>query len=253
MKYFIFFILSFCLTDILNAQINTERFRVSQYHLGLGGEAGVGITVRTGNTDLQLISGKGRINYNGGTFYSFLVIGGDFGWKGSEQFSNESLVHLRYVPSLSRITQLELFGQIDYNKARKLSFRKLAGSGLRFKAYRDSSIRFSVGAGFMIENENYDLPPGSIHPSNETFVRSTNYITTEISLSENADFYSTIYYQPAVNKFSDFKILSENSVSAKISKHLDMEILFTLRNDNKSPDDTKKLDINSSFGFKYRF
>ena len=253
MKYFIFFSLFFYLTGSLNAQINTERFRISQYHLGFGGETGVGITVRTGNTDLQLISGKGRVNYNGGTFYTFLVIGGDFGWKGGEQFSNESLMHFRYVPSLSHITQLELFGQIDYNKARKLSFRKLAGSGLRLKTYRDSTIRFNVGAGFMIENEIYYLPPGSIHPSNETFVRSTNYITTEIALSENADFYSTIYYQPAVNNLSDYKILSENSVSAKISEHLDMEILFTLRHDNKPPDDTKKLDINSSFGFKYRF
>lgn len=252
MRYSIFFILLLCLTVILNAQINTERFRISQNYLGFSAEAGAGITIRTGNTDLQLISGKGRINYNGGTFYTFLVFGGDFGWKSGQQFSNESLMHLRYVPSLSRIIQLELFGQLDYNKARKLSFRKLAGSGVRVKAYRDSSIRFSAGAGLMIENEIYDLPQGSIHPSNETFVRSTNYITTEIALSENADFYSTIYYQPAVNKFSDYKILSENSISAKITKHLDMEILLTLRHDNKPPDNTKKLDINSSFGFKIR-
>lgn len=253
MKKFIFLIALFCLLNNLSAQINTERFRIDQKDLGFAGEAALGINVRTGNTDLQLINGRGRINYNGGTYYSFLVFGGDFGWKSRVQFSNEALAHLRFVPSLTRITQLEIFGQVDYNKARKLLFRKLAGSGLRFKAYRDSTIKFTVGAGFMLENEKYDLPNGSQHPHNETFVRSTNYINTEIRLSESADFNSIIYFQPDVTKFSDYKILSENSFTAKISKHLDMEILFTLRDDNKPPDKVKKLDINSSFGFKVRF
>lgn len=105
----------------------------------------------------------------------------------------------------------------------------------------------------MLENELYDMPPGAQHSSNQTYIRSTSYITTEIGLSENADFYSTIYYQPAVTRFSDFKILSENSFTARISKHLDMEVQFTIRHDNKPPDEIKKLDINSSCGFKIRF
>lgn len=253
MKQFILFSALFFLLTNLSAQINTERFRIDQKDLGFAGEAGIGINVRTGNTDLQLINGRGRINFNGGFYYSFIVVGGDFGWKSGVQFSNEALIHLRFVPSLTRITQLEVFGQVDYNKARKLMFRKLAGSGFRFKAYRDSILKFTFGTGFMLENEKYELPNGSQHPHNETFVRSTNYINTEIKLSESADFLSIIYFQPAVTILSDYKILSENSFTAKISKHLDMEILFTLRDDNNPPDKVKKLDINSSFGFKIKF
>lgn len=237
----------------LFSQVNVEKFRQDQDSLGISAAISAGFSVKTGNSEYQIIDGDGRLNYNGGSYYSFLVFKGEFGWTNGKQFSNESLLHLRIVPSLSELLQLEVFAQIDYDKSRLLLFRDLVGSGLRIKALKYEGYKLRIGSGLMFEQEKYDLPSTAEHKSKTSVIRWTNYLSNEIDLHDNLKFLSMVYYQPQVNKFDDVRILSENNLEIKVSKHLSFYLRYNLRFDSKPPDGKAQTDSKSRFGITIKF
>ncbi|RJP69712.1 MAG: DUF481 domain-containing protein [Ignavibacteriales bacterium] len=235
------------------SQVNTEKFRQDQDSIGFTAKISAGFSVKTGNSDYQLIDGDGRLNFNGGNYYTFLVFKSEFGWTNGKQFSNESLVHLRYVPSLSEDLQLEVFAQMDYDKSRLLLFRDLFGAGLRIKALKYEGYKLRVGSALMYEQEKYDLPVMAIHETKASVFRWTNYLSNEIDLHDNLKLLSIVYYQPQINKFNDVRILSENTLDISVSKNLSFYIRYNLRYDSKPPDGKAQTDSKSKFGVTIKF
>lgn len=235
------------------AQINIEKFRQNQDSVGISAIISAGFSIKTGNTQYTIIDGGGRINYNKENYYTFFVFNGDYGWIDGNQFSNTALFHLRYVPRLSEFLQLEIFSQIDYDKARLLLFRDLIGSGLRFKIYTVKNYKLRIGSGFMYEHERYDLPATAKHKIRTYDVRWTNYFDNEIELQENLKLFSVVYYQPRVNEFSNTRILSENNLVVDVSRHFSFFITYDLRFDSNPPDGKKETDTKSKFGISLNF
>jgi len=82
----------FLLSLNIYAQINTERYRLDSDSIGFTGIADIEITAITGNTDFQFINLGGRLNYNWGTRYTFLVADGGFGWDDGERIFDQAVV-----------------------------------------------------------------------------------------------------------------------------------------------------------------
>jgi putative salt-induced outer membrane protein YdiY len=248
----IIFVFLFLLSITLYCQVNIEKFRQDQDSVGITANIAAGFSVKTGNSEYQIIDGEGRLNYNGGSYYSFLIFKGDFGWSNGSQFSNESLLHLRFVPALSEVLQLEVFGQIDYDKSRLLLFRDLVGSGLRVKAFKTEGYKLRIGSGLMFEQEKYDLPETAKHKIHSTVFRWTNYLSNEFELQDNLRLLSMVYYQPQINKFSDVRILSENNLIIDVSKYFSCYIRYNLRYDSNPPDGKVQTDSKSRFGISLK-
>jgi len=238
---------------IIISQINTESFRKDYDSLGISGNLGLDFVSLTGNTELQLFSVNGRMNYNFGKSYSFFVFNSELGWKDNQRFSNLSLLHLRYVHEISTLFQIETFVQYNYDKSRLLLNRELIGGGTRIKFLTEQNIKLRIGISGMIEIEEYDLPENSVHPKQVNDFRLSSYLSINIKISDFADFISTSYYQPLPDDFEDVKILSENAIQSKLTDSFKVAIKFNARFDSKPPDGRKKLDTSTKVGISYEF
>lgn len=253
MNFLILLILTAALTNLGLAQINTERYRLDSDSIGFTGIADIEITAITGNTNLQFINLGGRVNYNWGASYTFLVADAGFGWDEGKRIFDQALLHLRHVHSISDFIQVEAFAQADFNKSRLLTDRGLIGGGLRLRILRTDNIKLRIAASYFYEYEQYDLPENSIHGNNLFANRISTYFTFEYEIKNDIKLVSITYLQPQIGKWEDFRILSDNSLIVGLSSFVDVKTSFTLRYDSKPPETIKDTDTFTKFGFTFKF
>jgi len=234
-------------------QINTERYRLDSDSIGFSGIADIEITAITGNTDFQIIHLGGRLNYNWGNSYTFLVADGGFGWDEGEQIFDQALMHLRHVQTLTELIQAEVFTQIDFNKSRLLTERELIGGGLRFRILKYNNLKFRLGTSYFFEHEDYDVSANSIHGSNLFANRFSTYLTLEYEIKDDIKLMMITYFQPQIGKWNDFRIISDNSLIVGLISFVDLKTSFNLRYDAKPPETIKNIDTFTRFGFSFKF
>ncbi len=245
-------ILTLIISTQLFSQINTERFRQDS-DSGFSGSINIEGLVQTGNTDFQLLTLGGRLNYNRLSGYTFFVFSGGYGWNNGRQFSNELISHIRNVEGLNEFLQFETFAQFDYNKKRKLLSRELLGAGLRFKILSTDGFKLRAGTSYFFEIEEYDLPELSDHGRNVNAHRFSTYITSEIQITDNTNLSSVLYFQPDIQKTDDYKLISENTISFSVTKQIGFNVKFNVRYDTVPPDGIKDTDTVTKIGITFRF
>jgi len=252
MKFTLFFSLFFIISTI-SAQVNIEKHNNLNSMKGLMGNLSIYVSSKTGNTDIQQIEIDGRLNYKGDSFYTLLITQGEYGWNQGVEFSNNALLHFRYLKDLNNTFKSETFGQINYNKSRLLLFRSLAGTGFRIGVISDSLNSLDFGSSYMYEYEELDLNETSIH-SKETFHhRWNNYVSFSSSLTSNTRLSIVVYAQPRLDDFNDIRLLSENNLGVALTHKLSLSLNLSLRYDSKPPDRVKELDTNTKVGFTIKF
>jgi Protein of unknown function, DUF481 len=248
MKLFIIPILLY-LSVISLAQVNIEKYNNLNDDFGIKGSISLYASVRTGNTDIQEFGLDGRVKFKGKQFYSFLIGQGEYGWNKGEEYSNNALLHFRYLRELNKIFKPEFFAQINYNKSRLLLFRSLAGVGLRFDLISDSLNQLTFGSAYMYEFENLDLVQSSKQTEKTYHHRWSNYLSFSSSITSNTRLAIVVYAQPRFDNFNDLRILSENHLSVGLTDKLSLSLNFSLRYDSKPPEGIKDLDTNTKLGF----
>ncbi|MEE9349933.1 MAG: DUF481 domain-containing protein [Flavobacteriaceae bacterium] len=239
----------FLLSFQINAQVNVEKYNDVSDKIGSSGNISIYLSSKTGNTDVQQFGADGRFNYSGKNFYTFLVGKGEYGWNKGKEFSNNALLHLRYIRNLNATINPEVFGQIDYNKKRLLLFRSLVGGGIRIALVKDSLSNLVFGTSYMFEHESLKLNDISTHASLTNYHRWNNYLSYSNDFSKNARLSIVVYAQPRFSDFNDLKILSENHLGVVLTKKFSLSINFALMYDSKPPDGIKNLDTNTKVGF----
>jgi len=73
------------------------------------------------------------------------------------------------------------------------------------------------------------------------------------SAAISAHFGGVLYYQPIFNKFSDFRILSENSLAVALTELLSLSLNCRIRHDSNPPDGIKETDTKTDFGITLKF
>ncbi|HEX7357020.1 MAG TPA: DUF481 domain-containing protein [Ignavibacteriaceae bacterium] len=252
--YFIFYLILFVILGCSNfAQINTERYRKDSDSPGFTANANVDITAITGNTDFQFINIGGRLNYNWGESYTFLVSDAGFGWDEGKRIFDQALLHLRHVQSFSDLLQGEAFGQIDFNKKRLLNERELIGGGVRIRLLKFEDLKLRLGTGYFYEHEKINNSKNSADRIDLFANRLSTYLTIEYKLKDDINFNTITYFQPQIGVWGDYRILSENSLIISLSSLVDINIIFSLRYDSEPPETIKKLDTVTKFGFTFNF
>ena len=241
------------LAGIIYPQVNTEQYRKDSVKLGFTGNLNFEAVAVTGNTDFQLLDIGGRLNYNYGDDYTFLVLDAGYGWESGNPFVGQMFAHLRHVITPAQIYQVELFTQYDNNKKRLLLNRELIGGGIRFRLLTEDDFKFRLGIAYMFEAEDYDLSASSIHGNSTKAHRMSSYVTFNYDLVENLSFVSVTYYQPKLDDWNDYKIVSENALVIDPGKLVDLYIKFNLRFDSFPPDGIKKNDTTTKMGISFKF
>ncbi len=235
------------------AQVNTEKYRIPRDLQGIAGYFELNGTVKTGNADKTEAGIEGRLDWQSGNSLTFLVFESDYEWVDGERSSNEGLLHIRHVQTLTERLKAEAFGQINYDKKLLVDDRELIGSGLRYVLFKFSRSDITIGTAYMFEHENYDLPKTAIHVSEAGVSRWSNYLTCHFNINNNVRIGGVFYYQPMFSNFSDYRVLFENNLGVKLSELLSFSVNFKLRHDSIPADGIDNLDTKTDFGIAIKF
>ena len=205
-------------TALLNAQIvNVENLRHEIDSIGWSSHARLDTEIEKNNTSrIVSFTNQLRVQYKGEESLWFLIHDMSIKEINSTEIVNNSTQHLRFSHKISSKISYEAFLQSQSDRISEIKLRALAGSGIRYSLFESQKYKFYLGTTLMYEYENSIDEIESVHND----VRNSNYFSLKIKPNENIYVVSSNYYQPLVNKFSDFRILSETSVTFKVFKKL---------------------------------
>jgi hypothetical protein len=239
--------------NLATAQVNTEKFRSAGDSLSFNGYALFDLYLRSGNVSLAEIGLSGRVSHRSASSVTFLIVEGEYGWQNKNQYSNEGLLHLRYVYFWLPDLMPEVYMQYDYNKARLLLSRIVGGAGLRFNLFRTHNNAAWFGTSVFKEYDLFDLPPDAAHPQKMDIFRWSNYLSVSYNINETLELSCVLYYQPKLDVLRDYHILNENFLRILFSKWISLTIGTNLRFDSDPPDEINTLDARTKIGFGFRF
>jgi hypothetical protein len=63
---------------------------------------------------------------------------------------------------------------------------------------------------------------------------------------------TVIYYQPAVDRFRDYRLSAEGGLEIELVSTLRLDVSLTWRHDSRAPASLKDDDVGLTTGFRYR-
>tara|TARA_B100001123_G_scaffold412817_2_gene510530 strand:- start:211 stop:972 length:762 start_codon:yes stop_codon:yes gene_type:complete len=236
-----------------SAQVNVEALRRDDSPLGYSGAFGGDVTLRTGNVDLIQLGLNGRLYRVTESVTSLLVGNGGLGLLGGDRFASSGLLHLRQTYRHKKTISPEWYGQLNYDLPQLLNFRVVTGGGARTSFASGVWGQFGMGLTLMLEHERLDLPRTAIHDDKTTLMRGSYFLTLRAVPNENFVLTSTVYLQPALGDFGDFRTLANIRLATSITDALDLTVSFDLRYDSKPPDGIGALDTSLRTGLRYTY
>ncbi|MEP7220820.1 MAG: DUF481 domain-containing protein [Bacteroidota bacterium] len=238
----------------VSAQVNTEFLRRDSVRSGLHAQAGFSLAYQSGNSNFLTLAANGRIDWHAEALYTFLVANYERGRNDNDLFQNDGFLHLRLVYTLDSAVKLELFAQKEFNDFILLHDRELAGGGVRLRVFQvvgDSGAlaSLSVGVGGMFESELVD-DPDLVRTS---LFRSTNYLSFLWRINGQVGLNAVGYYQPALSRIADYRLLGEGGVAVALSNLLSLTINVHYRFDNEPPVGVRRFDLGITNGLAVQF
>ena len=252
-------VFSFCfliLSSIAYAQVNTEAMRLLDLEPGWYNKLGLSLDYSSGNTNILAFKTSFRSDYVWKSSHTFVVTNFRLGRKDGKSFTNRGFAHLRDIYALSQMVMIEGFLQKQFNESIRLDDRELAGGGLRLvvmhpkkKSKYLSLMYLYVGIGAMWEYEKLNTDEAL----ETNLLRSTNYVTGRLELSERVTASTTCYFQPDLEQPSDYRILLEGNLQLDIADNLSFSNKLSLRYDSEPPSDVKNTDLEIVHGINISF
>lgn len=262
--------------SMLGAQVNTEALRPKGDAEGLSGAVGFDLAARRGNSDvnnfgLSLNLFHARPFSPGDNFIAdrpvdqrflspqrlFLFVGSyDFQESSGERSVNRGFVHARGTWMLSPRFGWEAFGQLETDEFIRLDRRSLLGGGIRYGVFQRERATMFIGQGIMGEWERIDedaAADASFDRDRDT-VRFTSYLVVRRqSRDERVELAGTLYVQPAVDDFGDYRILQQSRLSTALTENWSLVVELNVRHDSEPEFDVDETDVELSTGFGFRF
>lgn len=252
MKSFLFFTFSFWMITTNSQIVNIESQRIQN-------DSNYRIVNLDGNFSSQLNNHRTFMDYHLGGLIQFksqdrknmllLLINSDRSIADDNDMNNANLLHLRFSHKILPNIKVESFYQIQSNKLLDLKNRQLLGAGLRFKFLASGRCNLYLGSLYMFE-----LESTLEHTIPIAYHRLSNYFSVSIkSIKSNIEFTNIVYYQPLLQKFSDFRLSDQMSLLIPISNRIVFTSNIMCYLDKRPPSDVAPYTYQISHGFRYNF
>ncbi len=219
------------------AQVDVEPLRRQLKDDGAALRLNASFAGYLGNTDALVVGGS---SLTGGRFdrhFGYLSANGDFAQFDSEVTVARYFVHLRYNLELASFLWGEAFAQIESDRFRKIRARELVGIGPRFALARSQSFDVHAGTSYMPEWTQFD-------DGSERFAhRWSNYLALTWSPDERVTGSHTTYFQPRIDDFGDFKLLSVSSLGFEITPLLESKVSLSVRHESRPLAGVERTDL----------
>jgi len=236
------------------AQVNTEAMRESKDAFGFTNVFGFDFGFEKSNQEVVEIAGKYRLDYiSKSDLHSFLVLSYENGYEKdadeTNSIVNKGFSHLRFTKNISNNIFIEFFTQYGFNDFLLMKERLLYGSGIRYKIIGSDKMNTYLGIGLMQENEAYNLKENQ----DMSLLRSTNYITWKLKISNNTQLSNTAYFQFDTQRSEDNRILYDGDLAIAINEKFSFNLMLNYRQDSEPHGDLGNTYIQIKNGIEYIF
>ncbi len=243
-------LIAFTITLNSHAQIiNTESLRMVTDTIGWSGSAGLHVSFIKNTKEIFRIKTKTHVQYKHVKHLLLLMNDISFERADGSDFVNKGVQHLRYNYRFHKRLAWELFLQNQYNAISKIDYRRLAGTGFRYKCSQSDKFKVYLGSLIMYENEKTLEIPAARHQD----WRNSTYLSFSLYLNENISIISTTYYQPILKKFSDYRVSHQSAFNFKIYKNLSFKTSFNFTYDASPVLGIPNREYELTNGFTYSF
>jgi len=230
--------------------VNIENLRKEKDSIGWSGHASLEFSIEKNRNRILAFSNQLKVQYKAKKSTLFFINDLDFKEINDATIVNNSTQHLRFSHPISKKVSYEAFLQLQTDKISEINLRALVGSGFRFSLHQSEKSNFFLGTTLMFEYEDsLEELLDDIHRD----VRSSNYLSFKIHPNKNITIVSASYFQPRIDKFSDYRILSETSLIFTIAKNLKFTTSFNYLFDAFPATNAVKEEFELSNGLVYFF
>jgi len=241
-------------TVAAHAIVDIESMRVGDPPQGYSGALNISLDGESGYSDKVDFSTGGRLEWHSGIITNFAILSYDYSETSNVADTNDLLIHLRHVRSVTKTTAYEGFIQMERDEFARLSFRGLIGGDVRLALGEKIGVEaFYLGLGGYYSRENLTSEPGTTDSGVRYYWRVSTYLKYVRHLNRQVKVLSTTYYQPAVDDFSDFRMLEQASLSVKMTDALNLKLSLEVTHQSEPPQTVEKTDITYSTGIEYTF
>lgn len=241
------------------AQVNAEAIRSELAKDSMLANVDANVLTRAGNTEGTTVGGgvSGAIVKR--RHLAFGRVQGDYGNNFGETTVSRAFVHARYNYTLTEQLAMEVYGQIQSDKFRRLGLREVAGVGPRFEIVHTNDVEIFAATSFMLENElllAYDDPDTGTRIDGrhqDLYYRSSNYVGANYVFDPKSQFTAVAYLQPRFDRPEDFRVLFEGAAVLNVTKVLAVKLSVTFRYDNEPPAAVKSTDLEVKNSLSLRF
>lgn len=233
----------------VSAQVNTEEMRRSERTEGVGMELSASGAYASGNTSFLLLGLGSRVDVALGADEAFVVGRFTLSKADGAVFRDQAFLHARYNNAINSFLIGEVFAQAEQNAQQLLEQRFLIGAGTRIQFLRSKQAGLALGVTPMFEYEQLSLEP---RQESETLFRVSGYLSGRFSLNDDTSLNAVAYVQPRMNDFGDVRVLSEASLDARLTKHVNIRVRTNFRYDSQPPGSLQRRDFSIENGLTLR-
>ncbi len=245
---FLFFI--FIGTNLYSQFINADAVRSEKDSIGFSGSFGLDIGLIKNTSTIFTLGNSVYIQYRKNRHLFFFINSLNIKTVNDEFIINKGTLHIRYNYKINNRITWEGFAQSHYNRISKIDKRQLVGTGPRFTIFKEKKFDTYLGTLLMYEHEKIDEVPAAIYNDD---IRLSGYLTFRLFPTKNFTLSTTTFYQPKINKFSDYRIYSHNSVMFKVFKNLSIGISYIATYDTEPASGIPKYQYRLLNGLAYTF
>lgn len=220
--------------DGLHFKDNEKTFS-SDFELNLSGS--------TGNSENSTTAANGQFSWKKERSINLAILGYQYGEVNHIENTNKSFVHLRHIHNINDSYDAEFFTQLEQNNFTRLEYRGLLGTGLRFTPLDSGEHHAFIGLGAFYSEEKIKAVTGLTDDGIETTVRANLYFLTKHKFTSHLNNSNALYYQPAIDDFSDYRALFQSKLDFKINENLKFRLSLDVAHDSKPSQTIKKTDF----------
>ncbi|MEZ4367666.1 MAG: DUF481 domain-containing protein [Kofleriaceae bacterium] len=242
---------------VAHAQIVNVQAKIEDVPEGVSGAVEGSLDWRTGNSELLLVGGGGRLAYRRDDTLVYALVRGDYGkifqTDPATEIVAKTFEHVRLRQGLTPWLVGEAFVQNEADRFRRLTIRALAGAGPRFVVASAKHYGLFYGIAYMFEYERLaddgELDAGERQHSH----RISTYLAGFADLNEHVKATETVYVQPRITEPDDLRVLLDVGLTAKIASRLSLKTSFVLAYDSSPPATIAGLDTGLKTSFEATF
>lgn len=233
--------------------VNIETLRAQKITDGLEGSFNISTNKNEGNTETAQMRVGVQANYLKNEHESILQGEYNFGTSRNETNVNNEFIHFRHGINTRHLWGYEGFLQHSRDEFTRMSFRGLAGGGLRLRLRDTNEQKLYIGAGGFYSHEELTQVNETTDKRIEQFFRGNFYLSIYLPFWSQFSFTSTTYFQPKADELDDYRLLEQAELEAKVNHRFSVSFYYTLSHDNKPPQQVGPSDASYGTSAQVKF